>query len=131
MLDNYTKDHTSINSELSIKQEKPSKQVLVDNIEPHNNHIIYEINQFKRTINVANFETRKVIHWFEAVDGSYKNHNLIKLPNCIYISSLNKNNLIKKINSKFGIDISSYDYIPEKGIVGSFMNVNLLENISK
>lgn len=128
MLEPHKRPETqSVKSELNIKQVKPSKLVMVDNVEPKNNHIIYEIDQFKRTIRVAMAQNKKILHWFEIIDGSWKSHEIIKTPGCVYISSLNKNNVIQKVRKLFGIDISSYDYLSDKGVVGSNLKVKIME----
>ena len=47
----------------------------------------------------------KDIHWNDAVNGNFKKKNkkVIKKENCIYISSLNKENCIKILKRDFGI----------------------------
>lgn len=126
----YQKQDNSIQSELSIQKEVPSRLVLVDDIEPYNNHYVYEIDQFHQTIEACRFESNKVIHWFEALNRNYNHYKLIKKPNCIYISSLNIKNLIKKVKSKYLTDISMYKHIKTEGITGSYIKVDVLNRES-
>ena len=101
----FEKDKVKDKVEIT-KQQAEIQKVFDSRITPHENHTLFEFDLKKRTIELAVFEPEiKDIHWNDAVKGNYKKKNkkVIKKENCIYISSLNKENCIKILKRDFGI----------------------------
>ena len=100
-LSDFEKDKVKDKVEITKQQQAEIQKVFDSRITPHENHILFEFDLKKRTIGLAVFEPEiKDIHWNDAVNGNFKKKNkkVIKKENCIYISSLNKENCIKSIN---------------------------------
>ncbi|AFF28222.1 gp224 [Sphingomonas phage PAU] len=121
---------SNIQSELQVKQEKPSKLLLVDCIKPHNNHSVFEINLSEQTIQVASFVSKDTITWWEALDGSYKNLEIIRKPNCVYHTALNVENLAKRVKRDYDYDLSGFEYIADNSNGGSNLKVNVNDLVS-
>ena len=103
-LDFKKKDKDKV--EITKQQQAEIQTVFDSKITPYENHILFEFDLKKRTIELAVFEPEiKDIHWNDAVNGNFKKKNkkVIKKENCIYISSLNKENCIKILKRDFGI----------------------------
>ena len=91
---------------LNIKEIASFEEEKVFKYESDENHILFEFDLKKKTIELAVFEPEiKDIHWNDAINGNFKKKNkkVIKKENCIYISSLNKENCIKILKRDFGI----------------------------
>ncbi len=105
--------------EIVKQQQKKQTLVLQKQIIPHENHTLFEYDLKKEELRLAKYESYKTdIEWEEAL----KIHNgkiekkvdifnpnpktktkVIQEPNCIYISSLNKENAIKQLLRDYGI----------------------------
>ena len=113
-------------TEFVKQQEKKQELVLVDNIQPYNNHITFEINLKDKTIDCALIENIKEIHWFEIINNTYQERFIVKKKDYLYVSALNHKNLIKRVKKLYNIDISDFEYIPkQKSLVGSSLNINI------
>jgi hypothetical protein len=117
LLKSQTKDKVEI-----VKQQQAEIQKVFDSrIIPKENHTLFEFNILTNTIEVAEFKPpNTVIHWTEALEQYYKRKlvrvdvfnskpitksEVIKKDNCIYISALNKVNVIKILKRDFEIII--------------------------
>ncbi|AVR47247.1 hypothetical protein C7S20_19425 [Christiangramia fulva] len=113
-------DHAKIDepTEEVRKKEVEKKQKLLGSKKVHKGHTLYEINLKEHTIVEATFEkevadyekeakpVKKQLGIVQFKDGHRKvmidnfdriSKKVIKKPNCIYISALNKKNLKKKL----------------------------------
>ena len=105
-LSDFEKDNVKDKVEITKQQQAEIQKVFDSRITPHKNHTLFEFDLKKKTIELAVFEPEiKEIHWNNAVNGNFKKKNkkVIKKENCIYISSLNKENCIKILKRDFGI----------------------------
>jgi queuine/archaeosine tRNA-ribosyltransferase len=116
-LDSTKKDKDKV--EITKQQQVEIQKVFESRIIPHANHTLFEFNVKKKTIEKAEVKPQNTtIHWFEALEKYHKkiikkvnilNANtvtkaeVIKKDNCIYISALNKENVIKILERDFGI----------------------------
>ena len=116
-LDSTKKDKDKV--EITKQQQAEIQKVFDSRIIPHQNHTLFEFDLKKKTIEKAEFKPpNTTIHWFEALEKYHKkvikkvnifNANtvtkaeVIKKENCIYISALNKENVIKILERDFGI----------------------------
>ena len=105
-LSDFEKDKVKDKIEITKQQQAEIQKVFDSRITPHENHILFEFDLKTREIRLAIFEPEiKEIHWNDAINGNFKKKNkkVIKKDNCIYISSLNKENCIKILKRDFGI----------------------------
>lgn len=71
-----------------VKQSKKDIQrILVGSVKPQKNHTIFEVNLVENTIVKATFDRDFIF--------GQKNKSVSKKENCIYISALNKKNVLK------------------------------------
>lgn len=116
-----------VSAELQIKQTKPSKLLLVDCIKPYAGHSIFEINLFEEVISLAKFESKDTLTWWEVVDKSYKNQEIIRKPNCVYHTALNVENLVRRVKRDYTIDLSKFKYLPELSNGSKFLKADIME----
>ena len=104
--------------EIVKQQQKKQTLVLQKSIIPHENHKIFEYDQLKNILVMAEYEPfRTEIHWFEALANYNKKTNIdiynphtikktkvIQKPNCIYLSALNIENAIKALKRDYNIN---------------------------
>ena len=105
--------------EIVKQQQKKQNLVLQKRIIPHENHTIFEYDQLKGILTVAEYEpVRKEIHWFEAVrifkqktervdifnPNPIQKTKVIQRPNCVYLSALNIENAIKLLKRDYNIN---------------------------
>jgi len=90
-----------------VKQTKVEIQTVFDSrIIPKKNHILFEVNLILKTIELANFDKSEVIKFEDAKFGNISiNKKVTKKENCIYISALNKKNVIKILKRDYNIII--------------------------
>lgn len=104
--------------EIVKQQQKKQTLVLQKRIIPHENYTIFEYDQIKDILAVAEYEpVRTEIHWFEATR-IFKNKidkvdifnpnpvqktKVIQKPNCIYLSALNIENAVKVLKRDYNI----------------------------
>lgn len=109
------------NDKIEIVKQQQKKQTLVlqKRIIPHENHTIFEYDQVKDFLTVAEYEpVRKEIHWFEAMrifkrkmdkvdifnPNPIQKTKVIQKPNCIYLSALNIENAVKVLKRDYNIN---------------------------
>jgi len=104
-LANFEKDQEKDKIE-QVKQQVQEIQTVFDSrIKPKKNHILYEINIAKQTIEKAVFDELPIVKWEDAVKGNISTQSKItKKPNCIYISAMNKKNVAKILKRDFKYD---------------------------
>lgn len=107
--------------ELSIEQRKEIKYLYDTMLSPYEGHPVFEIHLVNKTICIAKVKPLDTVtfhNWKEEI----RKNDLIKNPNCIYITSLNINNLKRKFKA-----FSEYEYIQEDGslVVNKNRNINL------
>lgn len=87
-----------------VKQTDIQRQLIyIGSLKPKKGHTLFEVNIKTGTIENAEFNYGSTIQFEHAKEGLKKsNKSVIKKPDCIYISALNKNNVINKLkaNSK-------------------------------
>lgn len=85
-------------TEIVKLQHKKNELVLTDTIRPHKGHKLFEFNVSTGQITLAQFKYSD-IHYTDAMKGLINaRKTVIKKPNCIYISALNKKNALKVLN---------------------------------
>lgn len=124
-LSDFQKDQEKDKTEITKQQIAEIKLVFDSRIIPNKNHTLFEFNYKTRTIQKAKFRKPNTdIHWNEALEKYSKivkkkdfkkvdifnaktvtKNEVIKNENCIYITSLNKENCIKILKRDFGITI--------------------------
>jgi len=108
--------------EIVKQQQKKQTLVLQKKIIPCENHILFEYDQIKNTLILAEYEPHRTeIHWHEAVELAYHKKQkaidldkvetisktkVIQKPNCIYISALNLKNAEKALYRDYQIKIN-------------------------
>lgn len=108
-LSNFETDKIKDKVEITKQQQAEIQKVFESRITPHENHILFEFDLKKRTIELAVFEDEiKDIHWNDAINCNFKRQNkkVLKKENCMYISSLNKENCIKILKRDFNIIVN-------------------------
>ena len=101
-LDNDKKSKDKV--EITKQQQAEIQKGFDSRIRPHENHTLFEFDLETKEIRLAVFDSGLEIHWNDAVKGNYgKNKVLTKKHNCMYISCLNKQNVIKILKRDFGI----------------------------
>lgn len=101
-LETQAKDKT----EITKQQIKGFQRVLTDKIKPQKNHTLFEVNLLDKTISLAEFEEIPPLEWHKAVKGDLSLNKVVtKKENCVYISSLNKENAIKILKRDFKIEL--------------------------
>lgn len=88
-----------------IKQQKVELQKVLDSkIVPHENHTLFEVDLNVKEIRLAVFDELPAIKWEDAINKSISAiKKVTKKENCIYISALNKKNVIKILKRDYGI----------------------------
>ena len=94
-----TKDKT----EITKQAKKDIQRVLVGNMQPQKNHTIFEVNLTDSTIEKAKFDRNLTITFSDAMSSKNENKSISKKADCIYISALNKKNVIKILKRDFDI----------------------------
>ena len=103
-LANFEKDQEKDKIE-QVKQQVQEIQTVFDyKIIPQKNHTLFEVNLKLKTIEIAEFDELPAIKFEEAMKGNIvAQKKVTKKENCVYISSLNKKNVLKILNRDFGI----------------------------
>lgn len=81
-------------TELSVDKQQEKKETLVGQILPHPGHTLFEINLGTKEIKPAKFETELVLD-LNSKDNF--NKKVIINKDCVYISALNRANVVKKL----------------------------------
>lgn len=90
-----------------VKQQQAEIQKILDStIRPNKGHTLFEVNIAEKTIQKAKFDELPNIKWEDAVKGLISTQKKVtKKDNYIYISALNKKNVIKILKRNFNINI--------------------------
>ncbi len=93
-----------------IKQQVQEIQTVFDSrIRPQKNHTLFEINIVEKTIEKVVFDELPIVKWEDAVKGNISTQNKVtKKINCIYISALNRKNVVKILKRDFNYDSSGH-----------------------
>lgn len=80
-----------------VKQQVQQIQTVFDyTLKPKRGHALFEVNLLSRTIEIAQFDEQPIVKYEDAVKGKISTKKKItKKENCIYISALNKKNVLK------------------------------------
>jgi hypothetical protein len=91
----------------NVKQQQAEIQKVFDSkIIPHENHTLFEIDLNTKDIRLAVFDEQPAIKWEDALKGNISAMKKVtKKENCIYISALNKRNVIKILKRDFNIKL--------------------------
>ena len=90
-----------------VKQQQAEIQKVLDStLKPSKGHTLFEINLIDNTIEIAKFDELPNVKWEDAIKGKISvQRKITKKQNCIYISALNKNNVLKILKRDFNITI--------------------------
>jgi len=106
-LSDFLKHQEKDKIEITKQQQAEIQKVFDNRILPQRNHTLFEYNLIDKTIEVATFDSSPEIKWEDAVKGLISvNRKITRKDNCIYISALNKVNVIKILRRDFDIIIS-------------------------
>ena len=90
--------------EISKQQQAEIQKVFDSKIVPHENHTLFMIDLNTKEIKLAVFDEQPAIKWEDAIKGNISAiKKVTKKENCIYISALNKKNVIKILKRDFQI----------------------------
>lgn len=81
------------------------KKVFLGTVHPKKGHTMFEVNLIEKTIEFAKFDKNVIITFADAQQVKKQNKTITKIPNCIYVSALNKKNVIKILKRDAGIDL--------------------------
>ena len=103
-LANFEKDQEKDKIE-QVKQQVQEIQTVFDyKIIPQKNHTLFEVNLSLKTIEIAEFDELPAVKFEEAMKGNIvAQKKVTKKENCVYMSSLNKKNVLKILKRDFGI----------------------------
>lgn len=103
-LANFEKDQEKDKIE-QVKQQVQEIQTIFDyKIIPQKGHTLFEVNLVSKTIEIAEFDELPSIKYEEAIKGNIvAQKKVTKKENCVYISALNKKNVMKILKRDFGI----------------------------
>lgn len=90
-----------------IKQQQAEIQKVLDStLRPSRGHTLFEVNIVDNTIEIAEFDELPAVKWEDALKGNISvQKKVTKKDNCIYISALNKNNVLKILKRDYSITI--------------------------
>lgn len=107
-LSDFLKHQEKDKIEITKQQQVEIQKVFDNRILPQRNHTLFEYNLIDKTIEVAIFDSSPEIKWEDVVKGLISsNRKITRKDNCIYISALNKKNVIKILKRDFDITISN------------------------
>jgi hypothetical protein len=80
-----------------VKQKQAEIQKVLDTtLKPKKGHTLFEVNLIEKTIELAIFDELPNVNYEDALKGQFAvKRKITKKPNCIYITALNKKNVIK------------------------------------
>lgn len=95
-----------------VKQVSIEKQtVFLGTVKPKKGHKMFEVNHKLKTIVEAVFDELPAIKFEDAKNGLKSSANKItKKEDCIYVSALNKKNVLKILKRDLGAYVNVYDY---------------------
>jgi hypothetical protein len=88
-----------------LKQTKlETQKVHIGRTNPKRGHSLFEVNISLKTIELADFDKSEAVKYEDAMKGMISvNKKLTVKENCIYISALNKKNVMKILHRNHGI----------------------------
>ena len=98
--------------ELNVVKRQEIEYMIDEILKPHPNHPTFEIDLIEKEIRIAQVETLdtvNILNWKEEI----KEQNLIKKPKCLYVSSLNINNLRRRLK-KISKEMAKFPFIKEE-----------------
>ena len=92
-----------------VKQQEIEKQKIFDSkIIPHKNHTLFEVDLKNNNIEIAKFDELPAVKYTDALKGNISaSKKVTKKENCIYISALNKKNVIKILKRDYSINLKN------------------------
>jgi anti-sigma factor ChrR (cupin superfamily) len=89
----------------NVKQQSIELQkIKIGEMRPKKNHTLFEFNIVEKSIEEAKFDNLSAIKFEDAMNGNTVSQKKVtKKENCIYITALNKKNVIKILRRDFGI----------------------------
>ena len=86
-----------------VKQtQAESQRILVGELRPKKNHILFEFNLEEKTIERAKFRTSGDIDFQKALKGDISSNKEVDIKEgCFYVSALNEENAWKKLAKRF------------------------------
>ena len=106
MFDKLIKDNFKDKTEIKKQKQEESKRVFQGSIMPKKGHTLFEICLKRKTIKKAEFDSKEVVNWKDAVNGLISTKKEItKKEGCIYISALNEKNVRKILERDFQIKL--------------------------
>lgn len=99
-VDNEKKDKLEF-----VKQTQAETQkVKIGTLRPKRGHSLFEVNLKLKTICLADFNKTEVVKFEDAMKGTISVNKKVDIKDdCIYISALNKRNVIKVLHRDHGI----------------------------
>lgn len=92
--------------EITKQTKNVIQRVFTNRIIPHENHTLFEVDLKAKTIEKAIYDKNLCINWEDAVKGFIStNKQVTKNNDCIYISALNKRNVIKILKRDYQINL--------------------------
>jgi hypothetical protein len=88
--------------EVTNQVKKDLQKQWVGTFKPKPNHIVFEVNVIDQTIIPAKFDKNLSVAWSQANKGKAKK-SISTNKDCIYISALNKKNVLKILKRDFGL----------------------------
>ena len=90
----------------NVKQVSVEKQRnYIGSAKPMPGHTTFEVNYELKTIEKADFDKSSAVSYTDAQEGAIRNSKKISVKkNCVYISALNKQNVLKILKRDFGIN---------------------------
>jgi hypothetical protein len=99
-VDNEKKDKL----EFAKQTQAETQKVHIGTLMPKRGHSLFEVNFKLRTINLADFNKTEVVKFEDAMKGTISVNKKVDVKeDCIYISALNKRNVIKILHRNHGI----------------------------
>lgn len=106
--------------ETEIKHKEPTENVkqtqheikkeFFETLYPKPNHTLFEVNVDEQTIEVASFDAPPILKYEDAMKRNVSSaKKLTRKQGCLYISALNKKNVIKILKRDFNIIFENHE----------------------
>lgn len=89
--------------EIVSQAKKDIQKILIGNINPKKNHILFEANHKEKTITRAKYNRNLTITFSDAMQQKKENKSVSVKNDCIYISALNVKNAIKILRRDYNL----------------------------
>lgn len=90
--------------EILTEAKKDIQKVLVGRVIPKKNHRFFEVDLKEKTIVEAKFEKKATISFEDAKSGKNENKSVAVKKDFLYITALNKKNVVKILKRNYNID---------------------------